>query len=81
MPSKLSSCETNQTDHALALRKLELAKKILSKQAQIGILRRVVSRSSNRDEINKCKEILNENFQILQASRVSFNRGSSSTYP
>ncbi|KAJ7762629.1 hypothetical protein B0H16DRAFT_1529436 [Mycena metata] len=56
------------TDHA-SLRKLELVQKILAKHtARTGIWRRVVSRFSNRDEINRCKDILNESFQVFEVS-------------
>ncbi|KAK7063477.1 hypothetical protein R3P38DRAFT_2593112 [Favolaschia claudopus] len=50
-------------------RKLESVQKILlSYVVRPCILRRVIARFSDRDEINRCKDILNEAFQVFQIS-------------
>ncbi|KAJ6601000.1 hypothetical protein DFH09DRAFT_1355254 [Mycena vulgaris] len=49
--------------------KLELVQKILRKHAmETSIWRRILARISNRDEINQCKDILNESFQVFEIS-------------
>ncbi|KAJ7508339.1 hypothetical protein B0H11DRAFT_23742 [Mycena galericulata] len=49
--------------------KLELVQKILYKQTtKTGFWRRVLARNSNADDIKKCKDILNESFQVFQVS-------------
>lgn len=39
---------------------------------QTKLWQRIVARISNRDEINKCKDILNEGFQVLEVRLFSF---------
>ncbi|KAJ7221615.1 hypothetical protein GGX14DRAFT_559100 [Mycena pura] len=58
-----------QQDIARYAEKLELVQKILRKHTgQTGIWRRVASRVPSRDEIKRCKNILNEGFQVFEAS-------------
>ncbi|KAJ6541528.1 hypothetical protein B0H19DRAFT_316848 [Mycena capillaripes] len=58
-----------QKDIAQYAEKLERVQKILAKhKAQTGMWRRVVARTANRDDINKCKDILNDSFQVFQVS-------------
>ncbi|KAJ7886919.1 hypothetical protein B0H13DRAFT_2342656 [Mycena leptocephala] len=58
-----------QQDVARYAEKLELVQRILRNHTtQTGIWRRVVARFSNRNDINKCKDILNESFQVIELS-------------
>ncbi|KAK7063474.1 hypothetical protein R3P38DRAFT_3249103 [Favolaschia claudopus] len=58
-----------QQDIERFAQKLEHVQKVLLKhKAPIVIWKRVVSRASFRDEINRCKDILNESFQTFSAS-------------
>ncbi|KAJ6631643.1 hypothetical protein B0H10DRAFT_2183457, partial [Mycena sp. CBHHK59/15] len=50
-------------------RKLELVQNIMRKHIlQTNIFRRILKRISNKDDIDKCKEILNESFQVFEVS-------------
>ncbi|KAF7347138.1 hypothetical protein MVEN_01468100 [Mycena venus] len=58
-----------QRDIARYAEKLEIVHKILTRhRAQTGVWRRVLLRVSNRDDINRCKDILNESFQVFEVS-------------
>ncbi|KAJ6567311.1 hypothetical protein DFH09DRAFT_1278375 [Mycena vulgaris] len=60
-----------QQDVAQYAEKLELVQKILTKHtAQTAIWRRVVSRVSNREEINRWKEIIHESFQVFELNEL-----------
>ncbi|KAF7341022.1 hypothetical protein MSAN_02087900 [Mycena sanguinolenta] len=48
--------------------KLEVVRKILAKLTTQTRFWQLVSRRSNRDDINTCKDILNESFQVFQLS-------------
>ncbi|KAJ7463762.1 hypothetical protein FB451DRAFT_1403772 [Mycena latifolia] len=58
-----------QQDITRYAQKLELVQKILRKHAtEIRLWRRVLARISDRDEINQCKDILNESFQVFEVA-------------
>ncbi|KAJ6457232.1 hypothetical protein C8R45DRAFT_1110508 [Mycena sanguinolenta] len=57
-----------QQDIARYAQKLELIQKVLIKHRAQTRLRGLLSSASNREEINKCKDILTESFQVFETS-------------
>ncbi|KAJ7236074.1 hypothetical protein B0H12DRAFT_131883 [Mycena haematopus] len=57
-----------QQDIAQYAKKLELVHKVLAKHRAQNRLQRVLSRASNREDIIRCRDILNESFQVLETS-------------